>query len=76
MNIELIIGLSAFFVLYMLFYFVPVGLWISANLSNARVGIGQLIAMRLRRVDPKSVVDPMINSVKAGLKLKIGRAHV
>jgi uncharacterized protein YqfA (UPF0365 family) len=53
-------------------HFVPVGLWISANLSNARVGIGQLIAMRLRRVDPKSVVEPMINAVKAGLKLQIG----
>ena len=53
-------------------HFVPVGLWISANLSNARVGIGQLIAMRLRRVDPKSVVEPMINAVKAGLKIQIG----
>ena len=71
MNIELIIGFVALFVLYVLFYFVPVGLWISANLSNARVGIGQLIAMRLRRVDPKSVVEPMINSVKAGLNLNL-----
>ena len=71
MNIELIIGFGALFVLYVFFYFVPVGLWISANLSNARVGIGQLIAMRLRHVDPKSVVEPMINAVKAGLKLNL-----
>jgi uncharacterized protein YqfA (UPF0365 family) len=28
--------------------------------------------MRLRRVDPKSVVEPMINSVKAGLNLQLG----
>lgn len=71
MNFELIVGLAALFVLYIFFYFVPVGLWISANLSNTKVGIGQLIAMRLRRVDPKSVVEPMINSVKAGLQLKL-----
>ena len=73
MNNEIIIiGLVALFVLYIFFHFVPVGLWISANLSNTRVGIGQLIAMRLRRVDPKSVVEPMINAVKAGLKLQLG----
>jgi uncharacterized protein YqfA (UPF0365 family) len=73
MNNEIIIiALAALFVLYIFFHFVPVGLWISANLSNTRVGIGQLIAMRLRRVDPKSVVEPMINSVKAGLNLQLG----
>ena len=71
MNPELIIGLGILFFVYFFFYFVPVGLWISANLSNTRVGIGQLIAMRLRRVDPKSVVEPMINAVKAGLKLNL-----
>ena len=71
MNFELIVGIGVLFILYIFFYFVPVGLWISANLSNARVGIGQLIAMRLRRVDPKSVVEPMINAVKAGLKLNL-----
>ena len=36
------IGLAALFVLYIFFHFVPVGLWISANLSNTRVGIGIL----------------------------------
>jgi uncharacterized protein YqfA (UPF0365 family) len=67
-----ILGVIVFIGIMVFFHFVPVGLWISANLSNTRVGIGQLIAMRLRRVDPKSVVEPMINAVKAGLKLELG----
>jgi len=37
-------------VLAVFFSFVPVGLWISAVASNARVGIFTLIGMRLRRV--------------------------
>jgi uncharacterized protein YqfA (UPF0365 family) len=53
-------------------HFVPVGLWISANLSGAKVGIGQLIAMRLRRVNPSHIVEPQISAVKAGLKLNLG----
>ncbi|MEE2786314.1 MAG: flotillin-like protein FloA [Myxococcota bacterium] len=53
------------------FYFVPVGLYIAARLSGAGVGIGQLIAMRLRRVTPTRVVNPRISAVKAGLDLPI-----
>jgi len=48
-------------------YFVPVGLWIAALASGAKVGIGQLIAMRLRRVPPSAIVNPRISAVKAGL---------
>ncbi len=53
------------FILYM----VPVGLWLSALFSGVRVGIGQLIGMRLRRVPPRAIVEPMISSLKAGLSL-------
>lgn len=56
-----IIGFFAFL------YFVPVGLWIAAMASGANVGIGQLIAMRLRRVPPAAIVNPRISAVKAGL---------
>jgi uncharacterized protein YqfA (UPF0365 family) len=48
---------------------VPVGLWLSALFSGVRVGIGQLIGMRLRRVPPRAIVEPMISSLKAGLSL-------
>lgn len=52
-------------------YFVPVALWIAAFSSGAYVGIGTLIAMRLRRVPPTAIVNPRISAVKAGLNLSI-----
>lgn len=55
----------------LLVYFVPVGLWIAAMASGASVGIGQLIAMRLRRVPPAQIVNPRISAVKAGLDIPV-----
>ncbi len=52
-------------------YFVPVGLWIAAYSSGAYVGIGTLIAMRLRRVPPGVIVKPRISAVKAGLSISV-----
>lgn len=52
-----------------LFTFVPVTLWISAISSGVRIGIFNLIGMRLRRVVPRRVIVPLIKSVKAGLDL-------
>jgi uncharacterized protein YqfA (UPF0365 family) len=52
-------------------YFVPMGLWIAAFSSGAYVGIGTLIAMRLRRVTPSAIVKPRISAVKAGLDLSV-----
>jgi uncharacterized protein YqfA (UPF0365 family) len=51
------------------FYFVPVGLWIAARFSGAPVGLFGLVAMRLRRVSPANVVNPLINATKAGLEI-------
>ncbi len=52
------------------FYFVPVRLWIAAKFSAAPVGLLGMIAMRLRRVSPLAVVNPLINATKAGLDLQ------
>jgi uncharacterized protein YqfA (UPF0365 family) len=52
-------------------YFVPLGLWIAAFSSGAYVGIGTLVAMRLRRVPPSLIVKPRISAVKAGLNLSV-----
>ena len=71
MDSYLILGGLILFAVFLFLHFVPVGLWISANLSGAKVGIGQLIAMRLRRVNPTSVVNPQISAVKAGLGLSL-----
>jgi len=69
-------GLSALALLILVgigfvLYFVPLGLWIAAFSSGAYVGIGTLIAMRLRRVPPSAIVKPRISAAKAGLELSV-----
>ena len=59
--------------LVLFFTFVPLGLWISARASGVKVGIGQLIAMRIRKVVPSRIVNPMIKSTKAGLDVSINK---
>ena len=60
------------------FSFVPVGLWISAIASGVRIGIIDLIGMRLRRVTPSKIVLPLIKETQAGLSLKANQleAHL
>ena len=67
-SILLIAGVAFLGVIFF-FYFVPVRLWIAAWSSGAPVGIMTLIAMRLRRVSPAAIVNPLINATKAGLSL-------
>ena len=60
------------------FIFVPVGLWISALASGVKIGIIQLVGMRLRRVAPARIVLPMIKATKAGIPVKTNQleAHL
>lgn len=53
--------------------FVPVGLWISALAANVHVGIFTLVGMKLRRVIPAKVVNPLIKATKAGLDVSINK---
>ncbi|OXM15611.1 flotillin-like protein FloA [Paenibacillus herberti] len=53
--------------------FFPIMLWISALASGVRVGIFTLVGMRLRRVTPSRIVNPMIKATKAGLGLSINQ---
>ena len=55
------------------FTFVPVGLWISAMAAGVRVGIFQLVGMRIRRVTPSRIINPMIKASKAGLDVAINK---
>ena len=71
-NLGFIILLGVIVLLVLLFFsFVPVGLWISALAANVKVGIFNLVGMRLRRVQPKKIVIPLIKAIKAGLDLTI-----
>ena len=59
-------------ILVMLFFtFVPVGLWITAFFSGVKISMSTLIGMRLRRVAPSRIVNPMIKATKAGLVIRI-----
>ena len=65
--IVILIGLGFFL------HFVPIGLWITALFSGVRVGMGTLIGMRLRKVNPADIVRPYISASKAGLDLDVGQ---
>ncbi|WP_373323051.1 flotillin-like protein FloA [Desulforamulus aquiferis] len=51
--------------------FIPVGLWISALAAGVKVGIITLVGMRLRRVPPAQIVNPLIKADKAGLAVNV-----
>ena len=60
-----IIALSFFF------SFIPVGLWITALFSGVKVGLGTLIGMRMRRVSPHRIINPLIKATKGGIIIDI-----
>ncbi len=53
-----------------LFTFIPVGLWIAAISAGVRVSLVSLVAMRLRRVPPNKIINPLIKAEKAGLDVE------
>jgi len=65
----LIAAVAGIILLFIFLYFVPVNLWITAQFANVRVGIGELIGMRFRKVPPSIIVNSMITATKAGLEL-------
>lgn len=67
----IVIVVLAIVVLSILFSFVPVMLWISAMASGVYVGLTTLIGMRLRRITPARIVNPLIKAHKAGLGVNI-----
>lgn len=72
--ISLIIGIViVFLILAVFFTFVPVALWISALAAGVKVSIFTLIGMRLRRVIPSRIVNPLIKAHKAGIDVTINQ---
>jgi uncharacterized protein YqfA (UPF0365 family) len=75
---EAIVGSGLIFVIILavllFFYFVPVGLWITAFFSGVRVSIFRdLIGMRLRKVSPGPIVRSLITATKAGVPLDMSK---
>ena len=65
----LLVIFFAIFFISVIAWAVPVRLWIEALSADARVGMGNLIGMRLRKVSPPAVVRPLIWATKAGIPL-------
>jgi uncharacterized protein YqfA (UPF0365 family) len=69
----LVVLIGIVVVLSLFFYFIPLGLWISAYFSGVLVSLFTLVGMRLRKVNPQAVIRPLISATKAGLDLEIDR---
>mgnify|MGYP001134787922 CR=1 FL=1 len=54
---------------FVFLYFVPINLWITAIFSGVKVGLFELVFMRIRKVPPRIIVESMITATKAGLQL-------
>ena len=66
----LIAVIAGIIVLFVFLYFVPVNLWITAQFSNVRIGLLELVFMRIRKVPPSIIVKEMITARKAGLDVQ------
>ena len=60
-----------FFLIMVITWAVPVRLWIEAFASGVRVGLGSLVGMRLRKVNPAGIIRPLIAATKAGISLDV-----
>lgn len=69
-----IITLILVLILIIVFFkFFPLGLWVTALFSGVKVSIMTLFGMKIRRVNPINIVNPMIKATKAGLVLSIDK---
>lgn len=58
----------AVFGFIILFYFIPVRLWVTAIFSGVKLSLFRdLVGMRLRQVPPADIVTPLITAFKAGI---------
>ncbi|MEI4769502.1 flotillin-like protein FloA [Psychrobacillus sp. FJAT-51614] len=69
----IVIIVLAFIVLSVFFTFFPIALWISALAAGVKISIFTLVGMRLRRVIPSRIVNPLIKAHKAGLNVAINQ---
>ncbi len=58
------------FVLLIVFWLLPIPLWLSAKFANVHVSLLQLVFMRFRRVPPSVIVNAMVTATKAGIPVE------
>jgi uncharacterized protein YqfA (UPF0365 family) len=59
------------FGVYVLFFFVPFGIWITAMISGVRISLLDLIYMKMRRIAPSPIVRSMTMAAKAEIDIQI-----
>ena len=64
-----LLGIGALIALWIFFRILPVGLWVTAQLSGVKISLIQLALMRFRKVPPGVITNALINGHKAGLVL-------
>ena len=70
MGFFILLIVAGLFVLgFLLLFFRFFGLWFRALLSGAYVGMGKLVGMWLRHVNPGVIVDSRIMLSKAGIEV-------
>jgi uncharacterized protein YqfA (UPF0365 family) len=65
----IIIVVASLIGLWIIFYFIPIGLWFRALVSGVHISLLQLIFMRWRKVPPGAIVQALIVGTKAGIEL-------
>jgi len=69
MDLALLVAIIIIALIVILWFF-PVALWFQALLSGVHISLIQLVLMRWRGVNPRTIVYAMITGTKAGLHLK------
>ncbi len=69
LGLIILVSFLGLIAVWLIFYFIPVGLWFSALVSGVHISLLQLVLMRWRKVPPSVIVSSMIEGTKAGLKL-------
>src|SRR3989339_461199 len=71
MDLMLVLLIIAGIIGFVLFYFIfsHLALWLQALVSGAKVGLVNIIFMRLRKVPAKLIVESKIMAVKAGIEI-------
>lgn len=67
--ITIVLLFGGIILLFVILYFIPIGLWIKARFSNVKISLIQLAMMRIRKVPPGIITDSMITATKAGLSI-------
>lgn len=71
--IPFVVIVAIILVLIVFFSFVPLGVWIRALASGVHVKISTLVGMKLRKIRPISIINPLIKVTKAGLDIPINK---